>query len=233
MNLLIFGAPGSGKGTQAEFIKERLGIPQIATGDILRSEKRRQTELGVQAQKYMDAGKLVPDDLVIAMLQKRLAEPDCSAGFLLDGFPRTVVQAQVLDRMMLGLRKQFDRALYLYVPPEKLVERLSGRLTCPECGRTYHPKSKPPRNDSVCDFDGTELYQREDDTPETARTRIQVYLDDTLPVLDYYRSGNIVREIDGDRPIEEVKSAILEALNSPPAADAATSPHGGEEKVLL
>jgi len=171
----------------------------------------------------MDAGKLVPDDLVIAMLQKRLAEPDCAAGFLLDGFPRTVVQAQVLDRMMLGLRKQFDRAIYLYVPPEKLVERLSGRLTCPECGRTYHPKNKPPRQDSICDFDGTELYQREDDTPETARTRIQVYLDDTLPVLDYYRSGNIVREIDGDRPIEEVKSSILEALNHEPEPERATA----------
>jgi adenylate kinase len=216
MNLLIFGAPGSGKGTQAEFIKERFGVPQIATGDILRSEKRRKTELGVKAQQYMDAGKLVPDDLVIAMLEKRLAEPDCANGFLLDGFPRTRPQAEALDRMMQSHSRRFDRALYLAVPLEKLVERLSGRWTCAECGRTYHMKFNPPAADTKCDFDGHDLYQREDDTPETARTRIQVYLDDTLPVLDHYRGDGIVREIDGDRPIDEVKQAILEAVDHEP-----------------
>ena len=216
MNLLIFGAPGSGKGTQAEFIRERFQIPQIATGDILRAEKRRQTELGLQAQQYMDAGKLVPDDLVIAMLEKRLAQPDCRAGFLLDGFPRTRPQAEALDRMMRSHQRRFDRALYLSVPLERLVERLSGRWTCPECGRTYHMKFNPPATDSTCDFDGHALYQREDDTPETARTRIQVYLDDTLPVLDHYRGDGIVREVDGDRAIEEVRQAILDALNHEP-----------------
>ncbi len=213
MNLLIFGAPGSGKGTQAEYIKDRFRVPQVATGDILRSEKRRRTELGLKAQEYMDAGKLVPDDVVIAMLEKRLAQPDCKDGFLLDGFPRTRPQAQALDRMMGGLGKRFDRALYLAVPLERLVERLSGRWTCPECGRTYHLKFNPPRSDTTCDADGTALYQREDDTPETARTRIQVYLDDTLPVLDHYRKDGIVREIDGDRPIEEVRQSILEAVD--------------------
>ena len=217
MNLLIFGAPGSGKGTQAEFIKGRFEIPQIATGDILRSEKRRQTELGKKAQEYMDKGALVPDELVIAMLEKRLNEPDARAGFLLDGFPRTRTQAQALDRMMDAQGKRFDRALYLSVPLEKLVSRLSGRLTCPVDGRTYHPLFNPPRRDSICDVDGTELYQREDDTPETARKRIQVYLDDTLPVLDYYRGDGIVREVDGDRPIEDVRQAILEALNLEPS----------------
>jgi adenylate kinase len=216
MNLLIFGAPGSGKGTQAEFIKERFGVPQIATGDILRSEKRRKTELGLKAQEYMDAGKLVPDDLVIAMLEKRLAQPDCANGFLLDGFPRTRPQAEALDRMMQAHAKRFDRALYLAVPLEKLVERLSGRWTCAECGRTYHMKFNPPATDTKCDFDGSDLYQREDDTPETARTRIQVYLDDTLPVLDHYRGDGIVREIDGDRPIDEVRQAILDAANHEP-----------------
>ena len=216
MNLLIFGAPGSGKGTQAEFIKDRLRVPQIATGDILRAEKRQQTKLGRRAQEYMDRGDLVPDDLVIAMLEKRLGQPDCKDGFLLDGFPRTRPQAQALDRMMKALGKRFDRALYLSVPLEKLVERLSGRLTCPIDGRTYHPVHNPPKHDNVCDVDGHELYQREDDTPETARRRIQVYLDDTLPVLDYYRGEDIVREVDGDRPIEEVRKAILEALNLEP-----------------
>ncbi len=213
MNLLIFGAPGSGKGTQAEYIKVRFRVPQVATGDILRSEKRRRTELGLKAQEYMDAGKLVPDDVVIAMLEKRLAQPDCKDGFLLDGFPRTRRQAEALDRMMGGLGKRFDRALYLAVPLERLVERLSGRWTYPECGRTYHLKFNPPRSDTTCDADGTALYQREDDTPETARTRIQVYLDDTLPVLDHYRKDGIVREIDGDRPIEEVRQSILEAVD--------------------
>jgi adenylate kinase len=217
MNLLIFGAPGSGKGTQAEFIKDRFGVPQVATGDILRSEKRKKTELGLKAQEFMDAGKLVPDELVIAMLEKRLAQPDCQEGFLLDGFPRTRPQAEALDRMMRGHGRRFDRALYLAVPLEKLVERLSGRWTCPECGRTYHLKFNPPANDTRCDADGHELYQREDDTPETARTRIQVYLDDTLPVLDHYRGDGIVREIDGDRPIEEVRAGILEALDQEPA----------------
>lgn len=213
MNLLIFGAPGSGKGTQAEFIKDRLKIPQIATGDILRSEKRNQTELGQKAQEYMDRGELVPDDLVIAMLEKRLTQPDCRQGFLLDGFPRTRPQAQALDRMMAQLGHRFDRALYLSVPPEKLVARLSGRLTCPVDGRTYHPIYNPPRQAGVCDADGSQLYQREDDTPETARRRIEVYLRDTLPVLDHYRKDGIVREIDADRSIEEVRQAIVDALN--------------------
>lgn len=214
MNLLIFGAPGSGKGTQAEFVKERLHIPQIATGDILRAERRAGTELGKKAQEYMDAGNLVPDDLVIAMLENRLSQPDCQRGFLLDGFPRTRPQAEALDRMMGELGKSFDRALYLAVPLEHLVERLSGRLTCPQCGRTYHPRNNPPRDDSRCDADGHDLYQREDDTPETARNRIQVYLRDTLPVLEHYRHLGIVREIDGNQPIDSVKADILAALDS-------------------
>ena len=216
MNLLIFGAPGSGKGTQAEFVKERFQIPQIATGDILRAEKRDQTELGQKAQAYMDKGELVPDDLVIAMLQNRLRAPDCAHGFLLDGFPRTRAQAEALDGMMTALDKHFDRALYLTVPLEKLVTRLSGRLTCPKCGRTYHPVNNPPQVDTVCDADGTALYQREDDTPEVARRRIEVYLRDTLPVLDHYRVSGIVREIDADQAIEDVRKSILEALNLEP-----------------
>jgi adenylate kinase len=213
MNLLIFGAPGSGKGTQAEFIKGRFQIPQIATGDILRAEKRDGTELGRKAQEYMDKGLLVPDDLVIAMLEKRFAQPDTRGGFLLDGFPRTRAQAQALDRMMGQNGKRFERALYLSVPLEKLVSRLSGRLTCPKDGRTYHPLFNPPQSDSVCDACGTELYQREDDTPQTARKRIEVYLRDTLPVLEHYRADGIVREVDADQSIEAVRQAILEALN--------------------
>ena len=212
MNLLIFGAPGSGKGTQAEFIKERFQIPQIATGDILRKEKREQTELGLQAQEYMNRGDLVPDDLVIAMLERRLREPDSEDGFLLDGFPRTRPQAEALDRMMGQLGKRFDRALYLSVPLDKLVERLSGRLTCPKDGRTYHPIFNPPKHDNLCDEDGEPLYQREDDTPEVARNRIQVYLRDTVPVLDHYRSACIVRDVQADQPIDDVREGILKAL---------------------
>ena len=218
MNLLIFGAPGSGKGTQAEFIKERFGIPQIATGDILRAERRAGTELGRQAQEYMDAGRLVPDELVIAMLEKRLSQPDCGQGFLLDGFPRTVLQAEALDRMMAELERTFDRAIYLKVPLDKLVERLSGRLTCPKCGRTYHPQNNPPREDGRCDADGEALYQREDDTPETARTRIEVYLRDTLPVLEHYRRRSIVREVDGDQAIADVRRDLLAAVDKEPVS---------------
>ena len=214
MNLLIFGAPGSGKGTQAEFIKERFQIPQIATGDILRAERRAATELGAQAQQYMDRGELVPDDLVIAMLEKRFSQPDTVAGFLLDGFPRTRPQAEALDGMMRQLGRDFDRALYLAVPLDKLVERLSGRLTCPKDGRTYHPIFNPPRVDSVCDADGEALYQREDDTPEVARTRIEVYLRDTLPVLEHYRAAGIVREVDADQTIDEVRRDLLGALDA-------------------
>ncbi len=212
MNLLLFGAPGSGKGTQAEFLKQRFGIAQIATGDILRREIREGTELGRKAKEFMDHGDLVPDDVMIGIIRNRLLEGDCRDGCLLDGFPRTVPQAQALDSMMDGLGRNFDRAIYLHVDRDELVRRLSGRLTCPKCGRTYHPDSNPPRVDTLCDVDGTPLEQRPDDTPEKARKRIDVYLQNTVPVLDYYRSRGLVVDVDGEQPIDNVRAGILKAV---------------------
>ena len=214
MNLLLFGAPGSGKGTQAEFLRERFGIPQIATGDILRAERRAGTELGRQAQEFMDRGDLVPDEVVIAMIEKRLGEPDCGEGFLLDGFPRTVPQAEALDRVMADLGG-FNRVIYLKVPFDRLVARLSSRLTCPQDGRTYNRETKPPLHEGVCDVCGTALVQREDDSEATARDRITVYLRDTVPTIDHYRSQTTVVEVDADRPIEDVRASMMEAVGVP------------------
>ena len=212
MNLLLFGAPGSGKGTQAEFLKERFAIPQIATGDILRAERRAGSELGRRAQEYMDRGALVPDEVMIGIIQKRTAEPDCQNGFLLDGFPRTVPQAEALDAQMRAAGRSFDRVLYLHVPEEELVTRLSGRLTCPSCQRTYHVRFNPPTAEGHCNYDGSELFQRPDDTEEVSRQRVHVYLEQTVPVLDYYRGRGIVTDVDGARDIEDVREQIVAAL---------------------
>jgi adenylate kinase len=212
VNLLLFGAPGSGKGTQAEFLKQRFGIPQISTGEMFRAEARKGTELGRRARELMDAGELVPDDVTIAIVRARLQEPDCQAGFILDGFPRTIPQAEALDEVMRELRRSFDRALYLVAPAGELIKRLSGRLSCPTCGRTFHRLYNPPAPGDVCPFDGTKLIQRTDDTEEAARTRVEVYLRDTMPVVDYYRRKGIVTEIDALQSIEAVRAQIEKAL---------------------
>jgi adenylate kinase len=212
VNILLFGAPGSGKGTQAEFLKERYGIPQVSTGEMFRAEVAKGTELGKRVQEIMSSGQLVPDDLTIEIVRKRLAEPDTARGTIFDGFPRTIPQAEALDRVMGELGRRFDRALYLVAPEKDLTERLAGRLTCPKCGRTFHPKFNPPPEPGICPFDGSQLIQRPDDNEETARTRVAVYLRDTMPVIDYYRQKGLVAEVDALGAIAEVKADIEKAL---------------------
>jgi adenylate kinase len=212
VNILLFGAPGSGKGTQAEFLKERYGIPQVSTGEMFRAEVAKGTELGKRVQEIMSSGELVPDDLTIEIVRKRLAEPDTAGGTIFDGFPRTIPQADALERVMVDMGRRFDRALYLVAPEKDLTERLAGRLTCPTCGRTFHPKFNPPPQAGICPFDGRPLVQRPDDNEETARTRVAVYLRDTMPVIDYYRRQGLVSEVDALRAIPEVKADIEKAL---------------------
>jgi adenylate kinase len=213
VNLLLFGAPGSGKGTQAEFLKEKHGIPQISTGDMFRAEAARGTEEGKKVDAIMKSGELVPDDLTIAIVRERLKQPDTKPGMIFDGFPRTLPQAEALDEVMRESGRRFDRAVYLVAPEAELIARLAGRLTCPKDGRTFHPKFNPPPVPGICPFDGTPLIQRKDDTEETARTRVQVYLRDTMPVIDYYCRQGLVAEIDALRSIDEVRGEIEAALN--------------------
>lgn len=218
MNLLLFGAPGSGKGTQAEFLKQRYGIPQISTGDMFRAESRKGTPLGLRVQEIMDSGQLVPDDVTIAIVRARFAEPDTRPGFILDGFPRTIPQAQALDEVMDELGRAFDRAVYLVAPADELVTRLSGRLVCPVDGRTFHRVFNPPGPGDTCPVDGSKLIQRSDDSAEAARKRVEVYLTDTVPVIDYYRSKGLVSEIDALQPIETVRKQIEKVLQDSRAA---------------
>ena len=207
MNLLLYGAPGSGKGTQANMLRTRFGIPHIATGDMLRAEIQAGTELGRQAQPILAAGQYVSDDIMIGIIRNRLQRPDCEPGFIIDGFPRTVPQANALDTLMVGLGKRFDRVIYLRVEIDELLRRLSGRLVCPRCQRTYPPASKE------CAEDGSELVQREDDKPEAVRPRIEIYLEKTVPVLDHYRAAGLVSEIDGRGTIEDISRQVLAAVN--------------------
>jgi adenylate kinase len=212
VNLILYGAPGSGKGTQAQLLRARFDIPQIATGEILRAESAAGTELGRRAGKIMERGDLVPDEVMIDIVRKRLREPDCDRGCILDGFPRTVPQAQSLDQVMSELGRRFERVLFLKVDLEALVHRLSDRWICPLCARTFSSRANPPAAGNRCREDGSTLIQRDDDRPEAARRRIEVYLRQTLPVLDYYRPRGLVAEIEGGGTIEEVNSRILEQL---------------------
>lgn len=206
MNLLFYGPPGSGKGTQADMLRARFGIPHIATGDILRAEVAAGTPLGKQAQPIMARGDYVPDEIMIGIIRNRLAEPDAARGFIMDGFPRTIPQAEALDSLLTEMGKGFDHVLYLKVETPELVKRLSGRMTCPVDQRTYPPGT------TVCPQDGATLIQREDDRPEAVKQRIEVYLSKTLPLLDYYRTRGLVSEIDGVGRIEEITSRVLKAV---------------------
>jgi adenylate kinase len=212
LNLTLFGPPGSGKGTQAGFLTQHFGIPQVSTGNLFRAEISAETSLGRKVKEYLDRGDLVPDDVTLEVVRRRLQEPDTARGVLFDGFPRTVAQAAELDNMLREMGRRMDRVIFVQVPTEMLVSRLAGRLTCPKCGRTYHPQLAPPKHDNVCDADGTELVMREDDRPETARKRIGVYLEQTLPVLAHYRQQSVVSDVDGTGSIEEVRSRILRAI---------------------
>jgi adenylate kinase len=206
LNLLLYGAPGSGKGTQANMLRAHFGIPHIATGDMLRAEIQAGTELGREAQPILAAGRYVSDDIMVGMIRNRLRRPDCEPGFIIDGFPRTVPQAQALDGLMDALDKRFDRVIYLKVPVAELLQRLSGRLVCPVCQRTYPPDT------AACAADGSELVQREDDRPEAVRPRIEIYLEKTVPVLDHYRVSGLVSEIDGRGTIDEISRHVLQAV---------------------
>jgi adenylate kinase len=214
LDLVLLGPVGAGKGTQARRIATMYGVPHIASGDLLRAHRSRETELGRQAKQYMDRGALVPDDLVITMIVDRMRQSDAHNGVLLDGFPRTLAQAQALDRELEEEQRTLKVALYLEVPFDSLVERAAGRWTCRTCQATYNYRVKPPRQKGVCDLDAGELYQREDDRHEVVSERIKVYLHDTVPVVDYYRERGILREIDGMRDIESVASAIGQQLEA-------------------
>jgi adenylate kinase len=211
-NLILLGPPGAGKGTQAEKISELYGIPHISTGDIFRDNLKRGTELGLKAKEYMDRGELVPDEVVIGIVRGRLAEPDCEKGFVLDGFPRTVAQADALKEMLAGLGKSIHHVLNIQVPDETVVERLTARRTCRSCGAVYHLKFNPPREDGKCDVCGGELYVRDDDREETVRARLEEYRAKTQPLIDYYRAEGLLRDIDGSASMEEVLSSIRKVL---------------------
>jgi len=206
VNLLLYGPPGSGKGTQADMLHDRFDIPHISTGDILRAEVKAGTALGKQAQPIMARGDYVPDEIMIGIIRNRLVEPDTGNGFILDGFPRTIPQAEALDRLLSDIRKEFDRVVYLKVETQELFKRLAGRMTCPVDQKTYPPGT------TTCPADGATLIQREDDKPEAVQQRIEVYLSKTLPLLDYYRSRALVSEVEGVGTIEEIHSRVLKAV---------------------
>jgi adenylate kinase len=203
LNLILLGPPGAGKGTQAERLQEDFPLAYIATGDMLRQAVKHQTDLGKEAKAYMDRGELVPDELIIAVILDRLAEKDTSDGFLLDGFPRTDKQAEALDGALRKVDRRLTAALLIDVPEDDIVRRLSGRRVCPN-GHTYHLEHNPPKNDEVCDVDGEPLSQREDDREETVRKRLQVYRDQTSPLVDYYDERDILHRFDGTRSPTEV-----------------------------
>jgi len=212
LNLIFLGPPGAGKGTQAQRLTQRYGIPQLSTGDILRRAVAEGTTLGKQAKALMDAGKLVPDQVVNGIVDEALARPEAQRGFLLDGYPRTVVQATALDEMLARRGRKIDYVLNIEVPTEVLVDRLSGRLSCPKDGSVYHLRANPPRRPGICDKDGTALVQRPDDKPEAVRRRLAEYADKTSLLTGYYKARGVVRTIDGVGTPDEVEGRIVSAL---------------------
>ncbi len=212
MKLILLGPPGAGKGTQAKMLMEKFSIPQISTGDILRAAVKDGTPMGLKAKEYMNAGGLVPDEVVVGIVRDRLREADCSNGFILDGFPRTVAQADALQVSLQDMSKELDRVITLAVDSEALVERLTGRRTCKDCGRGYHVKFDPPREVAVCDSCRGPLLQRDDDQEETIRKRLQVYADQTSPLISYYRESGVLLELDGMQPIPQVQEKMLSLL---------------------
>lgn len=212
MNIVLLGPPGAGKGTQADLLQERLGIPHVASGDLFRYNLKNETELGALAKTYMNRGDLVPDDVTIAMVRDRLEQPDCEKGVVLDGFPRTIPQAEALSEMLEDMGRTLDGVISIKVSEEELVRRLSGRRICRECQTPYHVDFSPPRQEGVCDVCGGELYQRDDDKPETVRNRLRVYFDQTTPLIDYYREAGLLYEVDGKGDIDTVNKALLEVV---------------------
>jgi adenylate kinase len=214
MHLVLLGPPGAGKGTQAERLEEELRLPHVASGDLFRENLKNETELGLLAKKYMDKGDLVPDDVTIAMVRERLQQPDCTRGAIFDGFPRTQAQAQSLDRMLTDMGQKLDGVLYIAVPDEELVRRLSGRWICRQCQTPYHTVFSPPAREGVCNTCDGPLYQRDDDKPETVRARLKVYHQQTSPLIDYYRQAGLLVEVNGAGDIETVSADLLKAARN-------------------
>lgn len=214
MKIIMLGAPGAGKGTQAKRIADKWKVPHISTGDIFRANIKNGTELGMEAKKYMDKGALVPDELTVKILLDRVAAKDCENGYVLDGFPRTIPQAEVLDRALAEMGDSIDFAINVDVPDDSIINRMSGRRACVSCGATYHVEFAPTRTEGICDRCGKELILRDDDKPETVKKRLMVYHEQTQPLIDYYAGKNILKSVDGTKNMEEVFKdieAILEA----------------------
>ncbi len=212
MNLILLGPPGAGKGTQAKILIKQFGIPQISTGDILRGAVKEETPMGIKAKGFMDAGALVPDEVVVGIVEERLAKPDCSKGFILDGFPRTVVQADALKKTLAGMGKKIEHVVAITVDKEELLERITGRRTCRQCGKGFHIAFDPPKQNGKCDECGGELYQRDDDSEETMRKRLDVYERQTAPLIAYYGNESLLRTVNGTGSIEEIQKNILDSI---------------------
>lgn len=212
LNLIMLGAPGSGKGTQAQCVSQKYKIPQISTGDILRSAVSMGTEMGLKAKSYMEQGKLVPDEVVVGIVKDRLRGSDCLRGFVLDGFPRTVMQAEALAAVLRNMERRLTHVFSIEVDREELIKRLSGRRTCRNCQTMYHLRYNPPKKEGVCDICGGELYQREDDKEETIKARLEIYDDQTAPLVEYYQRRGLLRPIDGVGEVDEIFKRIVQVI---------------------
>ncbi len=212
MNLMLFGAPGAGKGTQAKFLIEKYGIPQISTGDILRAAIADKTDMGMEAKKFMDEGKLVPDSTIIGIIKDRLAEDDCAKGFILDGFPRTLPQAEALNELMKEMNISLDKVISLNVPDELIVGRITGRRVCSKCGASFHVEFNPSKKEDVCDYCGGELMIRKDDNAETVKSRLGAYHEQTAPLIDFYTKMDVMVTLDGTKDVSDVTADMIAAL---------------------
>ncbi|WP_353418560.1 adenylate kinase [Staphylococcus delphini] len=214
MNIILMGLPGAGKGTQASEIIKKYPIPHISTGDMFRKAIKDETELGKEAKSYMDRGELVPDEVTVGIVKERISEDDAKKGFLLDGFPRTIEQAEALNSILEELGRTIDAVVNIEVPEEELMNRLTGRRICETCGTTYHLVFNPPKVEGICDIDGGKLYQREDDNPETVANRLEVNVKQSKPILAFYNQKGLLKNIDGSKHIDEVTSDVIEILES-------------------
>lgn len=212
MKIIMLGAPGAGKGTQAKMIADKYGVPHISTGDIFRANIKNGTQLGMEAKQYMDKGLLVPDELTVKILLDRVAQDDCKKGYVLDGFPRTIPQAEVLDKALTELGDQIDYAINVDVPDENIVRRMGGRRACLSCGATYHIEHVPPKKEGICDTCGQELVLRDDDKPETVQNRLNVYHEQTQPLIEFYQAKGVLKTVDGTVDMKDVFAAITEIL---------------------